>query len=93
MMRSKYRSQAGIVYDILKTIKELGKAPPTRIMYGANLPYDRLRAILRHLVEQGLIKEIREENRVYYTLTKKGFRTLELLEETKRLLEELGLRF
>ncbi len=91
--KAKYRSQAGIVYDILQAIASEGKAPATRIMYAARLPYDRLRQMLDHLESVGLVREVADEDRTYYTLTSKGMETLQELRRTKRLLEQLGLRF
>ena len=92
--KSRYRSQAGIVYDVLRTINELGRAPPTRIMYGANMPFDRTRKILETLEKRGLIKSMEtEDGRRLYVLTPKGYDALNELERTKRLLEGLGLRF
>ncbi len=90
---SRYRSQAGIVYDILNTIAEEGPASPTRIMYGARLPYDRLKNMLGHLEEQGLVKKIVEDDRVFYDLTPKGAEVLEELRRVRRLLRSIGIRF
>jgi predicted transcriptional regulator len=91
--RKKHRSQAGIIYDVLRTIRELGETPPTRIMYGANLPYDRTKEIVSKLVKKGLIKEVEYDGRKYYVLTEEGVKALNELEKTKNLLEKLGLRF
>lgn len=93
MPRKKYRSQAGIIYDILKTVKELGEAAPTRIMYGANLPFDRAKALTEELVKKGLLEKIDIEGRTYLRLTQKGYEALKELEKTKKLLEELGFKF
>ena len=90
---SRYRSQAGIVYDILNTIAEEGPMSPTRIMYGARLPYDRLKNMLEHLEEQGLVKKIVEDDRVFYDLTPKGVEVLEELRRVRRLLQSIGIRF
>ncbi len=90
---SRYRSQAGIVYDILNTIAEEGPTSPTRIMYGARLPYDRLKNMLEHLEEQGLVKKIVEDDRVFYDLTPKGAEVLEELRRVRRLLRSIGIRF
>jgi len=90
---SRYRSQAGIVYDILNTIAEEGPISPTRIMYGALLPYDRLKNMLEHLEEQGLAKKTFEDDRVFYDLTPKGAKVLEELRRVRRLLHSIGIRF
>ena len=87
------RSRAGIVYDILKTVKEEVEAPPTRIMYGARLPYDRLQEILELLVRKGLLRVRKDKDRTFYVITSRGMEALEELERAKRLLEGLGIRF
>ncbi len=92
-MTIRYRSRAGIIYDVLRTLKDYGPLPATRIMYGANLPYDRLRNILEMLKSKGYIDEVREEDRTLYRLTKKEFEALNYLEKVKRMFDELGLKF
>ncbi len=91
--KARYRSQAGIIYDILRALYSEGEMPPTRITYYARLPYDRLKPMLKKLVEKGLLEEIHEKNRVYYKITMKGYEALQELEKTKKLLEALGMRF
>lgn len=93
MRKKKYRSQAGIIYDILRTVHELGEAAPTRIMYGANLPFDRAKALTEDLVSKGLLERVYRDGRTYLRLTSKGYEALKELERTKKLLEELGFRF
>lgn len=68
-----YRSKARIYADILNSIlKHGGKSGPTRILYGANLSYDRLMKHLSQLIELGLVQEEREDNEVVFKLTDKG---------------------
>jgi len=89
----RYRSRAGIIYDVLRTLRDHGPLPATRVMYGANLPYDRLRSILEVLKSKGYIEEVREGDKTLYKLTKKGFDALSHLEKVKRMFDELGLKF
>lgn len=91
--RPGYRSQAGIVYDILKTPYSEGPSPPTRIMYGVRIPYDRLKKLLNQLLENNLVEETIIDNHTYYKLTKKGVDALNELEKVKKLLEQIGIRF
>jgi len=91
--KTRYRSQAGIIYDILRTVENLGRAPPTRIMYGANLPFDRAKKLVSSLEQKGLLRLVEEDNKRFYELTPKGYEALKELERTKRLLEQLGMRF
>jgi predicted transcriptional regulator len=77
-----YRSKTRIYADILDSLlKHGGKSGPTRILYGANLSYDRLMKHLNQLIELGLVQEEKEGNEVTFKLTDKG-RTF-ILEFTK----------
>ena len=68
-----YRSKTRIYADILNSImKHGGKSGPTRILYGANLSYDRLMRHLGQLIELGLIQEEKEDGEVVFKLTDKG---------------------
>ena len=89
MVRRKYRSQAGIVLDILEALEAEGPMPATRLTYYANIPYDRLRIILEGLVTEGLVE--RDDDR-YYRITGKGVEALRVLRETRRLLESMGFK-
>ena len=68
-----YRSKTRIYADILNSImKHGGKSGPTRILYGANLSYDRLMKHLNQLIELGLVSEEKEQDETLYKLTDKG---------------------
>lgn len=68
-----YRSKTRIYADILNSIlKHGGKSGPTRILYGANLSYDRLMKHLGQLIELGLVQEEKEDDEVVFKLTDKG---------------------
>jgi len=68
-----YRSKIRIYVDILASImRHGGKSRPTRILYGANLSYDRLMKHLGQLIELGLVEEEKENDAVVYKLTEKG---------------------
>lgn len=68
-----YRSKTRIYADILNSImKHGGKSGPTRILYGANLSYDRLMKHLNQLIELGLVAEEKENDETVYKLTDKG---------------------
>jgi predicted transcriptional regulator len=53
-------------------MKHGGKSGPTRILYGANLSYDRLMKHLNQLIELGLVAEEKENDETVYKLTDKG---------------------
>lgn len=68
-----YRSKARIYADVLNSIlKHGGKSGPTRILYGANLSYDRLMKHLGQLIELGLVVEEKENGESVFKLTDKG---------------------
>ena len=80
---AKYRSQLRIFYDMLNVIVgEGGRARPTRILYGANLSYDRLQRYLNELKKRGLIEEFKEGDITFYVITEKG---CEFVREFKRI--------
>ena len=91
MVRRKYRSQAGIILDILEALHREGPMPPTRLSYHANLPYDRLRTILQDLANKKLVDYNPREKQVQ--ITDQGIEALLLLRKSKKLLESLGYRF
>jgi predicted transcriptional regulator len=68
-----YRSRTRIYADVLNSIlKRGGRSGPTRILYGANLSYDRLMKHLGQLKELGLVVEERFDGESVYKLTDKG---------------------
>ncbi len=92
-MRRKYRSQTGIILDILEALEQQS-LPATRLATKTNLPYDRLQVTINKLYEQGLVDKvsIKGERATYYTITREGYKALEKLRETKRLLEAMGYK-
>ena len=83
--KAKYRSQMKIFADMLEAIEsDGGKALPTRIMFKANLSYDRLEKYLSDLQQLGLVEELRDGDKVVYGLTGKG---VDYLVEFRRVME------
>ena len=71
--KQRYRSKMRICYDMLRVIQEEGgEAGPTRILYGANLSYERLKRYLAELMEKGLIVEVERGGKRMYRLTDSG---------------------
>jgi predicted transcriptional regulator len=69
----KYRSQMRIYVDIMHVIqREENHAKPTRILYGANLSYDRLLKHLNELKGLGVVEEVDDHDDRFYRLTQKG---------------------
>lgn len=78
--------------DIIETIRrEGGRAGVTRILYGANLSYDRLTRYLRELIEAGLIREVKENDKTIYTLTLKGNEFIKEYRKIKEFAEAFGI--
>jgi predicted transcriptional regulator len=79
---------------MMRTIKGEGEhgAGPTKILYGANLSYDRLTQYLEELVEKELISEteVDAESRVYH-LTTKGNDFLQEFTKVERFSEAFGI--
>ncbi len=79
----KYRSKLRIYADILSTIdRDGGKTRITRLVYGANLPNDRLKEYLDELSKRRLVSEVQLEDHVEYALTKEG---IQFLHEIRRI--------
>ncbi len=88
MVRRKYRSQTGILHDILEVLQREGSMPAKRIATYANLPYNRLKLILLSLEESGLVVK----NEEGYDITEKGLEAPNTLRRSRKLLESLGFR-
>ena len=71
---------------------EGGRAGITRILYGANLSYDRLVRYLNELIEANLLKAIEENGKTFYALTKKGYEFLKEYKKIKEFAEAFGIK-
>jgi predicted transcriptional regulator len=92
MSPKEYRSKARIYVDILATImRSGGKTGPTRILYGANLSYDRLMRHLSHLIEVGLVAEEKLEDKTLYKLTDRGREFLLEFTRMQKFAEAFGI--
>ncbi len=84
------RSKLNIQLEVLKAVRE-GVDKPTRIMYAANMSWNRVRKVLDNLVDSGLLSVI--ENTVgnrskrRYEITEKGISVLNYLEGAKELVD------
>lgn len=85
------RSKLRIYRDILKTVETEGRAKPTKILYTANLSYERLNKYLTELVSSGVLREIEEEGSRYYEITEKGRRILKEVNRAINFVEGFGL--
>jgi len=65
------RSQLETYMDILRAVSE-GTTKPTRIMYRANLNWERLKECMNFLVREGLLSEESNRGAVCFSITPKG---------------------
>jgi predicted transcriptional regulator len=87
-----YRSRARIYADILNSIlKHGGRSGPTRILYSANLSYDRLMKHLGQLKELGLVEEERSGGESVYKLSDKGRAFVLEFVEVEKFAEAFGI--
>lgn len=87
----KYRSQMRIYVDIMRVIqREDNHAKPTRILYGANLSYDRLVKHLDELKTLGVIEEIADGDDRVYRLTQKGIEFTNQFRAVERFASAFG---
>jgi len=73
------RSDIEIIAEILRLAED--GAGQTRIMYGGNLNYGRLRDYLAFLESRGLISVARNHQRIHCTTTDKGKSVLDQVEK------------
>ena len=85
MRVNRRRSDIEIISEMLK-VGENG-AGKTEIMYGVNMSYSQIQKYLGYLVGEGFIDTIKIGNPcVYYRVTEKGLKLLELLTSVKEML-------
>ncbi|MEM2143012.1 MAG: winged helix-turn-helix domain-containing protein [Candidatus Thorarchaeota archaeon] len=72
------RSRYDIYAEIIRVISIYGHCPLTRAARSTNLPVDRAKESIGHLVERGLLEEDDDEGRKVYKVTVRGHQYLEL---------------
>ncbi len=89
----KYRSKLRIYSDILRTIdRDGGKTRITRLVYGANLPNDRLKEYLNDLISRGLVKDVPREDYSEFALTPAGIQFLQELKRVENFTATFGFK-
>ncbi|MEM3637126.1 MAG: winged helix-turn-helix domain-containing protein [Conexivisphaerales archaeon] len=91
MQPQRTRSRIRIYYDILLSVMEEGNAKPTRVLYKANLSYDRLVKYLDELISKGLLQEVHASENRYYVITQQGVKFLEEVRKAEAFLSGFGL--
>jgi predicted transcriptional regulator len=85
MRVNRRRSDIEIIAEMLK-VGENG-AGKTEIMYSVNMSYSQIQKYLGYLVSEGFIDTIKIGNPcVYYRVTEKGLKLMELLSSVKEML-------
>ncbi|MDA4129041.1 MAG: winged helix-turn-helix domain-containing protein [Thaumarchaeota archaeon] len=87
----KQRSTLGIYIDILESVRELGNAKPTHILYKANLSHDRLTKYLDELVGKGLIAVKLDGDSRYYVMTPSGVQFLIEIRKAEAFVSGFGI--
>ncbi|MDG6914830.1 MAG: hypothetical protein JRN23_01655 [Nitrososphaerota archaeon] len=87
----KPRSTLKTYLDILVTVRDEGRAKPTRILQRANLAYDRMDRHLQELVNKQLLEERQDGDSRYYVLTSKGLEFIENLRKTEAFVRGFGI--
>lgn len=88
--RKKYRSTIGIIYDILKLLRDNGPATISQLIREANVPYVRLKPILEKLSKNGYVI-IKKTAQVDIAITRKGLNFLAQLDLLKKKMDDMGL--
>ena len=90
-MKLQKRSKLRIYFDVLKILREElnqnGHPSLTRVAHGANLPYDRFRNCLEHLIQVGMVSRGDEK----LIVTDKGCEFIQEFERITDFLERMGL--
>ncbi|MEM3829874.1 MAG: DUF4364 family protein [Conexivisphaerales archaeon] len=72
-------------------MEEEGNAKLTRVLYKANLSYDRLVKYLDELIARGLLQEIHAEENRYYVITDMGKEFIREVKKAESFLSGFGL--
>ncbi len=81
------RTRYDIYMDTLDTIRRKGVSAITRISYGANLPVDRAKDVIKFLLERDLVKEEEYGSSRGYRMTARGGEFLQALQVVKKYLD------
>jgi predicted transcriptional regulator len=79
------RSRLELNLDVLKAIYN-GRQAPSRVVYAANLSYDRVMNCIEFLVEQHLVQRIAGISKKRYTITDRGKNVVNYFSEVEKLM-------
>ena len=79
------RSRIELYVDVLRAIYN-GRRSPSRVVYAANLSYDRVMRCINFLLEQGLVQRIEGEKKKRYMVTESGREVIRYFGEVENAL-------
>jgi len=86
------RSRIELLRDMLVAVHDKGGViKPTHLLYKANLSHDAMKAYVKELQEQGLLRERLEDGKTLYVLTDKGYKFLEEYKRFTSFAEAFGI--
>ncbi len=77
------RSRLELYIDVLRAIYN-GRHAPSRVVYAANLSYDRVMNCIDFLLDQGLVNRIDGIKKKRYTVTERGKNVVKYFSEIER---------
>lgn len=89
MSSERRRTKYDIYADIIDVVSMRGSCSLTRISYGANLPVDRAKKILKFLVSHGFLRETTMSDLTKYRATKWGLEYLKTFKQMQRFFAAL----
>lgn len=95
MVKQQYRSEIGIIGDILGAIAEHGKggAAISAVSKAANVSYNSLNEKCQKLVDANLVKSIRDDVGCTFFITEKGVTFLEQLLKFTNTMKSMNIRY
>jgi len=79
------RDKIDIVNDMLEAIRNSrGKIKPTHLLYKSNMAHTKMKIYINELKDKGMVDEIFEKKRKFFTITEKG---LNFIEDYRRMKE------
>lgn len=72
----KYRSRLDIASRMLDAANTEDGVPKTKIMYKASLSYAQLKQYTETLIENGLLEELNDQDKIRYRTTEMGIKLL-----------------
>ena len=92
MDAKKKRERLEVIRDIIKTINQNRKIKPTRLMFYSNLSPQMFKDYINELITKGFIKlEVGDDDKKFFSLTKKGQDFLIEYKSIENFIENFGL--